>query len=133
MLGLWREENCFAAEILNERGLALESTLESLAKAAIDRQGPQGWAERSGVVGLSLVGLYTDLTQKAAEGALEPVVGRDLELEAVIEVLCKKKRRNPMLLGGRREDGHCGGSGATNRGRKGAGGTDGNARDVSIS
>ena len=47
----------------------------------------------------SLTDLCTDLTQKTADGALEPVVRRDLELEAMIEVLSKKERRNPMLLG----------------------------------
>jgi ATP-dependent Clp protease ATP-binding subunit ClpC len=99
LLGLLREENCFAAQVLRERGLELESTRENLAKAAMEASVSHATAVRSGVVGQSLAGLYTDLTQKAAEGALEPVVGRDLELEAMIEVLCKKERRNPMLLG----------------------------------
>jgi ATP-dependent Clp protease ATP-binding subunit ClpC len=93
LLGLLREENCFAQGILKERGIELESTRESLAKVAMDA------SVSHTAVGVSLVGLYTDLTQKAAEGALDPVVGREVELEAMIEVLCKKERRNPMLLG----------------------------------
>jgi ATP-dependent Clp protease ATP-binding subunit ClpC len=99
LLGLLREENCFAQGILKERGIELESTRESLAKAALDTSVTGATATRRGAVGHSIAGLYTDLTQKAAEGALEPVVARDVELEAVIEVLCKKERRNPMLLG----------------------------------
>ena len=101
LLGLLREENCFAAHVLKERGLEVESIRESLAKAAMDTSVSHPAATRSGPLGQSLAGFYIDLTQKAAEGALEPVVGRDLELEAMIEVLCKKERRNPMLLGER--------------------------------
>jgi ATP-dependent Clp protease ATP-binding subunit ClpC len=99
LLGLLREENCFAQEMLKERGLELEATRESLAQVALEHSVPGAPPTRGGGVGVSLAGLYTDLTQKAAEDALEPVVGRDLEIEAMIEVLCKKERRNPMLLG----------------------------------
>jgi ATP-dependent Clp protease ATP-binding subunit ClpC len=101
LLGLLREENCFAAQMLKESGLELESTRESLAKMALDTSVPGAPPIRSGAVGVNLAGLYTDLTRKASEDALEPVVGRDLEIEAMIEVLCRKERRNPMLLGPR--------------------------------
>ena len=101
LLGLLREENCFAQQILKERGIELETIRESLAKVPMDTPVPHTGVTRSGGARQSVAGLYTDLTQKATEGALEPVVGRDLELEAVIEVLCKKERRNPMLLGAR--------------------------------
>ena len=101
LLGLLREENCFAQEMLKERGLELEATRESLAQVALEHSVPGAASTRSGAVGVSLAGLYTDLTQKAADGVLEPVVGRDLEIAAMIEVLCKKERRNPMLLGQR--------------------------------
>ncbi len=96
LLGLLREENCFAQGILKERGIELESIRESLGKNPVEASVPHAAATRV-VAGQSL--LFTDLTQKALEGALEPVVGREVELEAVIEVLCKKERRNPMLLG----------------------------------
>ena len=99
LLGLLREENCFAQGILKERGIELESIRESLAKNALESSVSHAAAARSGVMGQSLAGLYTDLTRKAADGELEPVVARDLELESVIEVLCRKEHRNPMLLG----------------------------------
>jgi ATP-dependent Clp protease ATP-binding subunit ClpC len=99
LLGLLREENSFAQGILKERGVEFESIRDSLAKVAMDASDAHTAATKSGAVGVTVIGLYTDLTQRAAEGALNPVVGRDLELEAVIEVLCKKEHRNPMLLG----------------------------------
>jgi ATP-dependent Clp protease ATP-binding subunit ClpC len=41
----------------------------------------------------------TDLTQRARDGELEPVVGREKELRAVIEILAKRTKKNPVLLG----------------------------------
>ena len=99
LLGLLREENSFAAEILKGRGIELTGVREDLAKVSMEKD-VSGIRERSGASS-DLAALYTDLTQKAAEGALQPVAARDQELEAVIEVLCRKVRRNPILLGER--------------------------------
>ena len=41
----------------------------------------------------------TDLTQAAAEGKLDPVVGREREIQRVIEILCRRKKNNPVLIG----------------------------------
>ena len=41
----------------------------------------------------------TDLTQAAAEGKLDPVVGRESEIERVIEILGRRKKNNPVLIG----------------------------------
>jgi len=40
-----------------------------------------------------------DLTQKAAEGKLDPVIGREEEIERVIQVLCRRQKNNPVLVG----------------------------------
>jgi len=95
-LGLLREQGCFAQTMLAERGFELERTREEIARTAGDR----------GMAGARRVApcdpaLYSDLSEKAANGDLGVVVGRDLEVEAVIEILCCKQRSNPMLLGGR--------------------------------
>ncbi len=41
----------------------------------------------------------TDLTQAAAEGKLDIVIGRDQEMERVMEILCRRKKNNPILIG----------------------------------
>jgi ATP-dependent Clp protease ATP-binding subunit ClpC len=41
----------------------------------------------------------TDLTQAAADGKLDPVVGREKEIQRVIEILCRRKKNNPILIG----------------------------------
>ncbi|MBQ4295263.1 MAG: ATP-dependent Clp protease ATP-binding subunit [Prevotella sp.] len=41
----------------------------------------------------------TDLTQAAAESKLDPVVGREKEMQRVMEILCRRKKNNPILIG----------------------------------
>lgn len=41
----------------------------------------------------------TDLTRSAAEGKLDPVVGREKEIQRVTEILCRRKKNNPILIG----------------------------------
>ena len=41
----------------------------------------------------------TDLTKAAAEGLLDPVVGRDREIQRVAQILCRRKKNNPILIG----------------------------------
>ena len=40
-----------------------------------------------------------DLTSAAAEGSLDPLVGRDNEVERVIQILCRRTKNNPVLIG----------------------------------
>jgi len=91
LLGLLREEKCFAAQILHERGLRLYATREEIAKT------PEQPAARGPE--FTPAELFTDLVQSAIAGQLEPVVGRDLELEMIIEILCSRHNRNPLLIG----------------------------------
>jgi len=96
LLGLLREERCFAAELLKERGIKLEAVREELAKVP-----PESAPGRPLEVDVSPTQQFQDLTQAAIDGMLEPVVGRSLELDAVIEVLAGGRSRNPLLVGER--------------------------------
>ena len=95
LLGLLREEGSFAAQILNERGVQLASAREDLARA------PEAPASQAIAGPTSLNEHLKDLTQLAANGQLEPISGREVELEAVIEILCSRDQRNPLLIGER--------------------------------
>ncbi|MDE5548752.1 MAG: AAA family ATPase, partial [Clostridia bacterium] len=46
-----------------------------------------------------LEGLGEDLTQKARDGKLDPVIGRDSEINRIIEILSRRKKNNPILIG----------------------------------
>ncbi|MFZ1939704.1 MAG: Clp protease N-terminal domain-containing protein [Terracidiphilus sp.] len=95
LLGLLREEKCFAAEILKERGVKIDALREEFAKE------PSESAPRTPSLQAPLTDYFQDLTQAATDGNLEPVVGRDLEVNAVIEVLAASRSRNPLLVGER--------------------------------
>jgi ATP-dependent Clp protease ATP-binding subunit ClpC len=93
LLGLLREEDCFAAKILKERKVTLETVRDELSRVTHEPEPPRS-AEVPGPQDLS-----RDLTQAAAEGQLEPVLGREHEIDAVLEVLSSLTTGNPLLVG----------------------------------
>jgi len=95
LLGLLREEKCFAAEILHERGLRLPTIREELQRTTQEKA-PQQTRQRESSL---LTEFSRDLTQAALDGQLDPLVGRDQELERVIQILCRRTKNNPVLIG----------------------------------
>ena len=93
-LGLLREEKCFAAEILHERGLRLSTIREELARTSQEKAQPQRQRESS-----LLSEFSRDLTQAAMDTQLDPLVGREGEVERVIQILCRRTKNNPVLIG----------------------------------
>src|SRR5476649_2334801 len=100
LLGLLREEKCFAAEILQERGLRLPAIREELQRTTQEKapQQQQQKQQRSGEQSM-LAEFSRDLTQSALDQQLDPLVGRDAELERVIQILCRRTKNNPVLIG----------------------------------
>src|SRR6201982_25667 len=94
LLGILREEKCFGAEILMERGLRLSTLREELARTS----GEKTTAARPKETSL-LAEFSRDLTLAATEGSLDPLVGREGEVERVIQILCRRTSNNPVLIG----------------------------------
>ena len=94
-LGLLREEKCFASEILQERGLKLAQIRDELARVTQEKAPAQQRQRESSL----LAEFSRDLTQAAMDGQLDPLVGRDGELERVIQILCRRTKNNPVLIG----------------------------------
>ncbi|MDP9268992.1 MAG: ATP-dependent Clp protease ATP-binding subunit [Acidobacteriota bacterium] len=95
LLGLLREEKCYAAEILHERGLRLSAIREELARTTQEKA-PSSQRNRES----SLLSEFSrDLTQAAMDNQLDPLVGRDSELERVVQILCRRTKNNPVLIG----------------------------------
>jgi ATP-dependent Clp protease ATP-binding subunit ClpC len=88
LLGLLREEQCFAAKVLHERGVRLEQVREELRKLPLEP--PQRAKNPSAQFSRDLV---RDLVQ------LQPLIGRENELERLIGILCRRTRKNPVLVG----------------------------------
>ena len=94
LLGLLREDKCFAAEILHERGLRLSTIREELTRT----QSEKVISSRNKETSL-LAEFSRNLTQAAIENQLDPLVGRDRELERVVQILCRRTKNNPVLIG----------------------------------
>ncbi len=94
LLGLLREEKSFAAEILHERGLRLNQVREEVARSTSEKQSTSRSKESS-----MLTEFSRDLTQVALDGTLDPLIGRDFELDRVIQILCRRTKNNPVLIG----------------------------------
>ncbi|HYO62347.1 MAG TPA: ATP-dependent Clp protease ATP-binding subunit [Pyrinomonadaceae bacterium] len=94
LLGLLREERSMAAEILYERGLRLNAVREEVARATgVDPRASQKKETPH------LAEFSRDLTDDAANDKLDPLVGRDGEIERVVQILCRRTKNNPVLIG----------------------------------
>src|SRR5216683_847898 len=111
LLGLLREEKGIAAQVLTDAGVNLEQaraeTLRLLGSEMPSGPAPSG----SGAQPASpksekksktpaLDHFCRDLTQLAAEGQLDPTIGRQKEIERVMEILSRRKKNNPVVIGG---------------------------------
>ena len=97
LLGLLHEHGSVATEVLHEWGARLETAREEVSRTEAERS--QG-AALSMPEKESLVPEFSrDLTQAARRGELDPLVGREQELERVVQVLCRRSRNNPVLVG----------------------------------
>jgi ATP-dependent Clp protease ATP-binding subunit ClpC len=94
LLGLLREENSVAAEILYERGLRLSDIRQDLMRQANVERNAHARKETPHLFEFS-----RDLTEAALEGKLDPLVGREREIDRVIQILCRRTKNNPVLVG----------------------------------
>jgi ATP-dependent Clp protease ATP-binding subunit ClpC len=94
LLGLMREEHSVAAGILGEKGLRLSAVREDILQL-LNEKANVGKTKETPL----LSEFSRDLTEAAARGALDPLVGREEELARVVQVLCRRTRNNPVLIG----------------------------------
>ncbi|HEX3927585.1 MAG TPA: ATP-dependent Clp protease ATP-binding subunit [Gemmatimonadales bacterium] len=113
LLGLLREEKGIAAQVLTDAGVTLEqSRAETLRLLGSDMPattsgsapaptGPQAVPPKTEKKSKTpaLDHFCRDLTVLAAEGALDPTIGRAKEIERVMEILARRKKNNPVLIG----------------------------------
>jgi ATP-dependent Clp protease ATP-binding subunit ClpC len=115
LLGLLREEKGIAAQVLTDAGINLDAArAETLRLLGTDM--PQGGSSPSSSAATSGAPASTgkgekksktpaldhfcrDLTQLAAESQLDPTIGRSKEIERVMEILTRRKKNNPVLIG----------------------------------
>ena len=113
LLGLLREEKGIAAQVLTDAGVNLEAARAETLRI-LGTEMPQAGATAQQGAGTppaaapkgekksktpALDHFCRDLTQLAAEGQLDPTIGRAKEIQRVMEVLTRRKKNNPVLIG----------------------------------
>jgi len=88
---LYDEEHTFSCMLLNEYQISRLDILELISHTDLssseDKQ--DSYLEKYSI----------DMLQKAKEGKIDPVIGRDAEIQRVIQILCRRKKNNPILVG----------------------------------
>jgi len=102
LLGLIREGEGIAARIMNNLGVSLnkarQQVLQLLGSSELmASHQPSGGNPAANTP--TLDGLARDLTSIARDGGLDPVIGRQKEIERVIQVLSRRTKNNPVLIG----------------------------------
>ncbi|HEU4415867.1 MAG TPA: Clp protease N-terminal domain-containing protein [Candidatus Angelobacter sp.] len=95
VLGLLREENSFAAKILNDRGVRLSAFREQLSGTVAEVTVEPRQAKEF----VLLSDFSTYLTQQASDNRLLPLIGRQKELDEVIHILGRSRKNNVVLVG----------------------------------
>jgi ATP-dependent Clp protease ATP-binding subunit ClpC len=106
LLGLIREGEGVAAQVLVKLGADLNRVRQQVIQLLSGYQGKEPAAAGAGAAGeaapstsLVLDQFGRNLTQAAREGKLDPVIGREKEIERVMQVLSRRTKNNPVLIG----------------------------------
>ena len=118
LLGLLRESKGIAAQVLNSLGVSIDEARAETQKVLGSDVGSGPSATAAGIGGGSspvagsgpsrgerksktpaLDHFCRDLTGLARQGELDPTIGRETEIERLIEILCRRKKNNPVLIG----------------------------------
>ncbi|CAB4870040.1 unannotated protein [freshwater metagenome] len=104
LLGLIREGEGVAAQVLVKLGADLNRVRQQVIQLLSGYQGKEAVASGGPAEGTPSTSLVLDqfgrnLTQAAREGKLDPVIGRETEIERVMQVLSRRTKNNPVLIG----------------------------------
>lgn len=95
-LAILSEKNTPAARLLETTGL----TRERVSEAVVQLRGGQRVTDPQAETRYRTLEKYSrDLTQQAREGKLDPVIGRDTEISRVMQILSRRTKNNPVLIG----------------------------------
>jgi ATP-dependent Clp protease ATP-binding subunit ClpC len=97
LLALMKDTESAAANALAAAGVEYEKVKEEIGRVLRGGESASGSKEKSKTPFLDHFG--RDLTSMAKEGRLDPVIGREKEIERVVQILSRRKKNNPVLIG----------------------------------
>ncbi len=98
LLGLVREGEGIAVNVLRSLGVSLDKVRTATAKSLLESEQTQERKKQESKTPL-IDQLGLDLTQQAEENKLDPVIGREKEIERLIQILSRRTKNNPALIG----------------------------------
>jgi ATP-dependent Clp protease ATP-binding subunit ClpA len=105
LAAMYREEECYAVELLRRQGIERLDILNFISHGFSKRQPSAPSADREETGDRPrpsqdpLEAFTTDLVARAAEGRIDPLIGREAEVERAIHVLCRRRKNNPVFVG----------------------------------
>ena len=99
LIGLLREGEGVAAGVLESLGVTLDKVRAETHRILSSSQGSSSQSSRSTTRTPTLDNLGTDLTQLARADKLDPVIGREQEIQRVVQILSRRTKNNPVLAG----------------------------------
>ena len=106
LVALFSEKDSHAVFFLNQRAITRldvvnyiahginKATQPGIQKPAVDTESEQDVAQKGALIDFTL-----DLNMQALTGKIDPLIGREIELERVIQTLCRRRKNNPLLVG----------------------------------
>jgi ATP-dependent Clp protease ATP-binding subunit ClpA len=103
---LMKQSRAHAVELLAAQGVTRLDVLNYISHGiskggpAVEEPAPGGAGDEDATRARDPLGAYTvNLTEKAREGKLDPLVGRTLEMQRALEILCRRRKNNPVFVG----------------------------------
>jgi len=106
LVAIFSEKQSHAVFLLNRQHVTrldvvnyISHGLSKIAEEKTEKEDGQAEGERDGEGGSALEKYTTNLNRMAQEGRIDPLIGRKLEVERTIEILCRRRKNNPLYVG----------------------------------
>jgi ATP-dependent Clp protease ATP-binding subunit ClpA len=106
LVAIFSEKQSHAVFLLNRQHVTrldvvnyISHGLSKIAEEKTEKEDASADAERDGEGGSALEKYTTNLNRLAQEGRIDPLIGRKLEVERTIEILCRRRKNNPLYVG----------------------------------
>ena len=106
LVAIFSEKQSHAVFLLNRQHVTrldvvnyISHGLSKIAEEKTEKEDGQADGERDGEGGSALEKYATNLNRMAQEGRIDPLIGRKLEVERTIEILCRRRKNNPLYVG----------------------------------
>ncbi len=107
LMAMFTEDKCVAVLILESLGIDIPALVEKTSafihlspeEEELPDEGTGGARQPAAALSDQLLAYGTDLTQRAREGKMDPVIGRRKEIEKVVQILSRRTKNNPVLIG----------------------------------